>query len=445
MTGLWACNPLNLPEEPGREEIRKSYEGLETRTFNVFHFVKEEYYQVEAVRLAEGANRTCIVYGERNAYVSLNRAQRIAEEFSRNILPVISGTFDPEKRLADLYGPVILLLLDIQDGYHKFSNTYINGFFNFADLYSPETGDAYAYSNQAKMLYLDTNPQTPGSEDFYATIAHELQHMISHFYAVNRGQLQDIWIDEGLSTAAEYIYAQKHLQRHVDHFNRDPYGTLQRGNTFFIWDDNAYVGDEYVTAYLFFQWLRIQAREDVKIYQDIIMSPHTGWRAVAEAAEKHIDPRFSSWETLLRTWFLANYVNIPDKNDPGGLGLLGYNGKKEKIELKPKAIGMPLQELLPGEGVYSVIKDSFSPPAASASPNIRYAGITKKGAESLGEVLLGDWLLTFNVNPNPSGKAEAGNLTGAGKSQSVSRNIKEPPFPADYLPGPRNLPLRPLK
>lgn len=434
------CNPLTAPKASELEAIKQSYEGRDKRSFYAYNFDTGTYYQTSAVLLAAGEDGKCAVYGEISAYVSVETALLIIEEFEQRILPLITGAFDPDMLLDGMDGPVILLLLDIRDGYHpQISYTYINGFFHYPDLYPPQTGTLYANSNNAKMLYLDTSPQSPGSPAFYSTAAHELQHMINHLYAQRRNKQQELWIDEGLSSAAEYLYSGKHLQTHIDHFNQDPYGTLRRGNTFLYWEDESnFVFDEYATVYLFFQWLRIHAPNGAAIYRDIISSRDADYRAITGAAER-IDPRFSSWETLLKTWFLANYVNYPDKDGAGGLGFLGYN---REFGLTPKTVTGLSILLRPGEGVFSAIGTSFRPQAASDAPFIRYAGISKSGAESewLGESLQGDRLLTFNANPNPKGRQEAGNLTGIGDSRSAGRTAGEAvrPMPVDRMPIPRD-------
>ncbi len=72
------------------------------------------------------------------------------------------------------------------------------------------------------MLFLDVNPVVPGSADFLSTIVHEMQHMVSFARALERGALQDIWIDEGLSMSAEFLYLDEQLDYRTNYFNIAP-------------------------------------------------------------------------------------------------------------------------------------------------------------------------------------------------------------------------------
>jgi hypothetical protein len=82
------------------------------------------------------------------------------------------------------------------------------------------------------------------------------------------GERVDTWINEGLSTAAEYVYAGDPAGR-VRYYNDDPLGTIQIGNNFFYWGgiwDSDILAD-YTTAYLFFQWLRMHSSNGIGIYK----------------------------------------------------------------------------------------------------------------------------------------------------------------------------------
>jgi hypothetical protein len=57
-------------------------------------------------------------------------------------------------------------------------------------------------------------------------------------------------------SAAEYVYGGESGGR-ITYFNRDPSGTIARGNNFFYWNDDGDTWDndvlaDYATAYLFF-------------------------------------------------------------------------------------------------------------------------------------------------------------------------------------------------
>lgn len=406
-----------------------SYEGRQTRSFYAYNFTEpygdnsKNYYKIEAVHLAE--NSSCIIYGEPGAGISLNTAGEIAEEFRGHILNKISDAFGPVGIMPGNSKKFVLLLLDIQDGARSAAEPYIAGYFDYNDLLGKES---YAYSNELGMIYLDTYPGGPETEDFYTTIAHELQHNINFIASVdyrrdaaNKVYLMDTWVDEGLSSAAEDLYLGRRLSSRISHFNRDPYGTIARGNNFFVWDnhdtDNSgAILDEYATVYLFFQWLRLHASNGIGIYKDIINtrinpsfknpSEFTGFGAVAAAIRDRfakppsqgVQNDWNHWDVILREWLLANFLNLsPDSPFP----TLGYRGD---IDTGVREIADPLIELAPGEGVFSIIADRFTLEGNQADENIDYAGITREGTIHTGStvgqnrVFTGTRLLTFNKN-----------------------------------------------
>jgi hypothetical protein len=380
------------------------YEGLTPGTFFALDFVTQTSYRVDSVLLAEGEK--CVVWAEKNAGVSIAAGKAIAKEYDNNVYPAIVNTFGSEEIMErgdmDDNGKLTLFLLDIEDGFNG-SGAYTAGYFYSNDLFSSK------YSNRRDMIYVDTYPSTLCSPESYATIAHELQHFIN-FITRNNDEYEDsgmdLWVDEGLSSAAEYIYLEKHNEERVAQFIQSK--TIQEGNNFFVWGNmtgNSLL-DDYSTVYLFFQWLRIQSG-GTDIYRRIIESPYSNYQAVTGAISGDFAEALGGapdWETTLRAWFAANYINSPD-------GLYGYHG--ELPELQVYALGGREQKLLPGEGVYS-ITSSASGSLPSSSGNIKYAGLRKASDPpvSFDTLYTNGRLLTFNSNKENGGKEETGRLTG---------------------------------
>jgi len=189
----------------------------------------------------------------------------------------------------------------------------------------------------------------------------------------------------------------------------DGRNTINTGNNFFVWgnhkvDGNNYANiDDYVTVYLFFQWLYLQAKskgKEAEIFRDIAYSEYYDYQAVVDEMRK-IDPVWTNWETLLKRWLAAYYYPEYPEN------LYGYTGdtklqailKSEKINKKyPPNLGNPVS-LYPGEGVYSISNGSTPGPTG----NIRY--------EALGGV--DNTLLTFNANPDNSKGVEPGSVASS--------------------------------
>jgi hypothetical protein len=442
LLSLFSCawDPLESKSLVGtpNNEGAQNYEGLETRSFWASDLVKGGYYTNKAVRLAE--NDSCIVYGEPSANISVAAAEGIASNFAEKIDQSMKDVFgDFRENLKDRgfgrYDKLILFLLDIKDEYDPIRNSsYVAGYFNPIDMYNR------AHSNEAAIIYMDVSPGNPKNDDFFNTIAHELQHLIN--YSIRMKQQQDgdpakkvtpqnTWIDEGLASAAEYLYSKKHITSKIDYFNDDRENAFSRGNTFFTWDGEY---EDYCTIYLFFQWLRIQAQGSPEIYKDIINSEYLDYRAVTSAAAKHINERFGDWETLLSYWFLANHVNA-------SAGFLGYN---KEFETRIRTVTGSSISLASGGGVFSYLDGTgFTLPAGVQSgPHIRYIGVTQTGElinqEGLSSSIAKGRLLTFNVNTTLSGVSETGYLTGKVEPQSgigVPRTAApQGPYPIDIPP-----------
>jgi hypothetical protein len=245
---------------------------------------------------------------------------------------------------------------------------------------------------------------------------------------------QETWLDEGLASAAEYVYNSGQITAKIDYFNADQGRVFARGNTFFVWD-GAY--SDYCSVYLFFQWLRIQSLDDIAIYRDIINSPHRNFQAVTEAAAEHIDPRFADWETLLKTWLLANHVSSKE-------GFLGY---KNEFLTQIAAITGTSAWLAPGGGVFSFLDgNGFAEPADQSKSHIRYISVTKEGilVNTAEDPLYktGYRLLTFNANESNQAGAETGKLSGKWEP-SLRPPVIMPPRQAGTPSGPYPIDIPP--
>jgi hypothetical protein len=396
------------------------------------------YDPLTALLLAETDD--CIVYAQRDnagvSTVSEEVARGFAEEYQRYIHYQITGAFGPIRHMTTKR-KVTILLADIQDFYDPAPGgrgDFNLGFFNGVDMLS------YPGSNMRDMLYIDTNPGLGnGLAQLYDCVAHELQHLInfSNTYMINGGHQIDTWINEGLSTAAELIYGRSNDAAYYINtiYNKDPYGTIRYGNNFFVWNgswENAPSYDtisNYATAYLFFQWLRIQANNGSGIYKDIIANAGAGitdYRALVMAARQRIpDLSLTSdtdWEPLLRTWMVANLIQSSD-------GVTGYKnrineiaqGQASELTLHGFAnTGNQMNYFYPGEGIFSAMSGSYTPSGGSGS-HIRYVGIASSGSiDFTGGTYTGDVLLTFNANSTISGTSESGYLVKQGLDSGLS-------------------------
>ena len=412
------------------------------------------FYQLTAELLAE--NDLCKVWVERGSGVTRQDAQKMAAEYItiyNKMIGAFGLEFDVEYRdgtkgklntikLADAYtdgdGKLTILLLDIKDGYRKGVNdSYVAGYFTPYNFFRDTN------SNSCDMIYIDTNPAfKENPEDAYSTLAHELQHLMNFTTTLeNRSKVEngtiteiyqmDTWVDEGLASAAEYVYTGKHL---VDrwgwyYLNGDGNGLIDKGNNFFVWgnreNENQYaLLDDYATVYLFFQWLRIQSSKGVDIYKDIIgyeVKPadkdyysENSYLPVTEAASKTIASSYKdNWGGLLGDWLAANYTYA-------STGRYGY---KDDFEFRDRNTNELLTikgrhflstnntnfSLYPGEGVFSKIDKSYTVP--SDKGNIRYSLLTGTGIAA-GNSISSGALLTYNASKVNGESRETGTVTG---------------------------------
>jgi len=444
LTALFAVMLVSCDILPGFNLLKPDdLITLEEDSFYAQNMITDKFYVVKAEILWE--SEKCVIWAEKDSGVTRRQARAIANEYETVISTVIVENFskknfsvidrgesyqfddilDYADWLTDNDGKLTILLLDIKDGFkNQQTDSYIAGYFFGGNFYSKGKINSQQYSNGRDMIYLDTNP---GLQNYltqtYTTFAHELQHLINYVTTVQteRGAPMDIWIDEGLSSQAEFFYLGENPRDKCEWFSKDQNGTIARGNNFFIWDNHKEksltVLDDYSTVFLFFRWLYLQAYEELQssIFYDIITSHNVDYRAVTATTGK-IDSSWDNWETLLRTWYAANYF---PKN-----AVYGYKGDsylQETIKVNPvpgKSIS-----LYPGEGVFSIINDSFT---HANGINIRYAGLAvNTTAINVSSPYRGDVLLTFNANVSNTEitRPETGYLTGV--PPPVSRSLAE--------------------
>jgi hypothetical protein len=382
-------------------------------TYKTFWAQDTDYnwYTVEAIKRADGTK--CIIYADILAGVSDTEVSAIKTEYdtaTTGIHDTITGIFGDFDDVDD-NDKVILLLLDIKDGYiNGDSGGYVAGYFDSTHMYSDPL------SNEADMLFIDVDPGL-NEPHLYSTIAHELQHLINYSRAITIGKSEDLWINEGLSTAAEYIYDPSDTSR-IEQFNNSY--TIPYGNNFFVWEGywEQVKGDvlgNYATAYLFFRWLGIHATNGTGIYKEIINNSSGNYEAVTEEAGKWINSQFSNWEKLLGTWMTANYYNSPtgdygykndtDINSAGGLDVFVLD---LVLDLDDDYLW-----LSPGEGVFSEQSGSI---LTGSGSHIRYRGLGGSQDSPLVDdspAYAGTDLLTFNANTDwEGGDDEIGYLAG---------------------------------
>jgi hypothetical protein len=381
---LGSCDVSGSQEYPGDDGPTRRFWAKDA---------DDTFYPVDALEIVAGAHGIFYVEKANRDRALRSDVESLAAEFDATIFPLVTENFGNFLDI-DHNGKVIFLLLDIRDSPGM---GYTAGYFYTGDMYDSSIRE---YSNMADMLYVDINPGTVSDQSLRCSLTHEFQHLVNFSVRQRIGSPQDTWINEGLSTAAEYLYAGKHLQDRIDFFN-DPRTSIPYGNNFYYWNDGFFYGDSglanYATVYLFFQWLRIHAGNGQEIYKEIINSDYGDYRAVAGAATRRFDPPLpDDWELLLQTWLAANYLNEAS-------GLNGYKGELETrvFDVPPERPYFIKQDenpfpLFPGEAVYSALTRDSTP---AHTGNIRYAGLQNSSPVDTDGTYAEGWkLLTYNVN-----------------------------------------------
>lgn len=163
-------------------------------------FTSNGSYVVNSAKVAEGAH--CYVYLENGQTVLQATINNIANQFDNVIYPADTAAFGSEPTPGIDGDPkIFILLLNVRDGFTPKSQSFVAGYFNPANEYALSSQNPD--SSQKEILYLNVNPATyfiPGSIDFYATMAHEFQHMI-HWEQKSHQQdvLDETWLDEAMA------------------------------------------------------------------------------------------------------------------------------------------------------------------------------------------------------------------------------------------------------
>ena len=198
------------------------------RTFFAPDFRSMQQYTVSAV--LRGVGSFCYVFVEEaewNTRVTAKAVQAMIRAFDtatpanpqQGIYSTLTKLFgDPPD--IDGNGRIILLLLNIQDT--RGTDRYTAGFFNPADqqrglLRNPGFRGFPIRSNEAEMLYIDTQPLNPNSERAHNVIAHEFQHLLNW-----RHDAREVsWVDEGCAVYASFLCGYS-VNEHVAAFERKP-------------------------------------------------------------------------------------------------------------------------------------------------------------------------------------------------------------------------------
>ncbi len=328
------------------------------KSWFAYDFTEQSHYSVASTCRAVGVN--CYVFVENALWgnqVTQAGVNSIVQGFdSATPANAAKGIYQMDVEAfgvpadVDNDPKIIILVLDIQDGYNG-SGGWVAGYF------SPLNQIVATNSNQAEMYYMDANPTNVVDDPFTAlsTAAHEFQHLIHHRYDSD----EITFINEACSMVAEVHcgYGVFFASGYVNETNRYLLGWRGTGD--------ANVTLDYSRAARFMTYLRDQF--GIGLMKLIVSNANNGITGLDAAFIALGTPlRFN---TVFINWLIANILD--DKSvDPA----YGYT-----FPNLPKAVG----QLLP-------------------DPNFTSGTVTNDqlSADYYSFKLGSDLRATFNLGPN---------------------------------------------
>ena len=301
--------PPHLPSNPTAPALPAAPAlpiGTE-RTFFVPDFRSMQQYTVSAA--LRGIGSFCYIFVEEaewNTRVTAETVASIVRAFDvatpanpqQGIYPTLTGFFGVPPDI-DENGRIILLLLNIQDANH--ADQYTAGFFNPVDqsrgvLRTPGFRGFPIRSNEADILYIDTQPLNPNSEVAHNVIAHEFLHLIHWRHDPHEAT----WVDEGCAGYASFLCGYSVLE-HVGAFEKTPSVSL------IAWPErDADALPHYGATFLWMLYLHEQ-HGGPETLTEIVRNRGTSLTGVADAlALRGITQKVSD---IFIQWKLANYLS----------------------------------------------------------------------------------------------------------------------------------------
>ena len=297
--------PSDLPSNPTAPALALPI-GTE-RTFFVPDFRSMQQYTVSAV--LRGIGNFCYIFVEEaewNTRVTAETVASMVHAFdaatpanpTQGIYRTLTGFFGLPPDI-DENGRIILLLLNIRDANH--TDQYTAGFFNPADqnrgvLRTPGFRRFPIRSNEADLLYIDTQPLNPNSEVAHNVIAHEFLHLIHWRHDPHEAT----WVDEGCAGYASFLCGYS-VSAHIGAFEKKPSVSL------IAWPEaESDALPHYGAALIFMLYLHEQYGGTGTLVE-IVQNRGTSLTGVADAlALRGVTQKISN---IFIEWKLANYLS----------------------------------------------------------------------------------------------------------------------------------------
>ena len=269
-----------------------------------------------------------------------NRAdlERSAEAFEERIYPAVTAVFGSEWSPGVDGNPRVTIVNGSLRG--------VGGYFNSSDEYPRAV---FSYSNQREMMYINTAYIPIGSVPYFATLAHEFQHL-AHW---NHDSSEETWVNEGLSELAVSVagYGARNVRFRLDSV---PTSLVN-------WPlDSERIGASYATASLFMHYLaeHYGSREDMRA---LVASPADGVEGIDQYLRN--SGYTQTFRDVFRDWAAANFLDAP-------YGIYGYSDLNVGARPRKSIDGFSsLESEIPQYAVEYVKLESFNGPI-----RVRFSG-----------------------------------------------------------------------
>ena len=283
----------------------KEFEAGDRRSFTLSNQDNNSQFEIEAE----------LRYKTRNVYmwvevspntprINQNDLRRAADAFDSRILARTRAFFGDEARPGVDCDPRLYILHATDIG------STVGGYFSSPDGYPRAVRPD---SNEAEMFVVNAEPgyngANPGSRSYMSTLAHELQHMISH----NQVHAPELWLEEGASQLAERINGYADEVATVYSFANSPETQLNTWSETSAGENSAHYGG----AYLF--WAYLYDRFGETVVRGLARAPERSilgiMRALAEQGVVNPDTgKPYDFADLFADFVVANYLGRQQAN-----------------------------------------------------------------------------------------------------------------------------------
>ncbi|MAT95814.1 MAG: hypothetical protein CL608_01505 [Anaerolineaceae bacterium] len=173
------------------------------------------------------------------------------------------------------------------------------GRFNMEDEYP---ASLYRFSNEQELIYMNMGELTLGSNLYYGTLVHEVQHLIQWYLDPS----ETVWLNEGLAQLAELYVGFDDTAPSIDYLEQPD---IQLNS----WDyEDEQVYAHYAGAYLFAVYVWEQLGEAAT--QELIRHPANGMASVWAILQGYQPD--TTLEQFTVAWAAANYLDDENAERP---------------------------------------------------------------------------------------------------------------------------------